>query len=112
MTIDDLNRMIAFFNVFKETSANEIGIIRGFANWTYKMSYSIEGGDLRIHVPPVLVKRGTPEIISHSRRKPEVDEFMKRKKYTYLEYVIKRSIDIFAQKNEKKVTSMSVKKGQ
>lgn len=91
-----LERQVTFFNIFKETAANNIGLIHGFANWTNKMSFTIQGDDLLIKIPPVLVRNGGYAKISRSKRRKEADDFMKRKEYTYLEYVIKMTCTVYA----------------
>lgn len=94
-----LYKQIKFFNLFKETAANNMGIIHGFPNWANKIRYEIEEDDLLIIIPPLLIKRGGYEYISKSKRKEEVDSFMysisKAKKYTFIEYVINLTCDIF-----------------
>ena len=107
--MDDINNMIIYFNIFKEISANDIGLIRGFANWTKKMSYYIDGYDLVIKIPPVLIKRGTPEILSHSKRKKEIDYYMNKGNYTYVEYLIRKATDLYAQRLNKIVYDMQKK---
>lgn len=104
--MDKVSEMISFFNIFKETAVNNIGIIRGFRNWVAKMDFTIEGNDLIVRIPYVLYKRGTPEIISHSRRKKEIDEIMGKKNYTYIEVIIKMTADKYAAIKNKRVTSI------
>lgn len=104
--MDDLGEMVVFFNIFKETAANNIGFMHGFPNWVNKMSYNILSDTLAITIPPVLIKRGTADILAKSKRKKENDEFMKKKNYTYIEFVIKKSIDIYALSKKKTVSRM------
>ncbi len=103
---DILEKQVKFFNIFKETAANNIGLIRGFPNWVNKMYFTVQGDDLLIHVPAILVTYGTSDRISHSRRKKEADVIMKRKTYTYLEYVIKNTCMIYAATIEKQVATV------
>ena len=77
--------------------------MHGFPNWVSKMSFVIEGEDLLIKIPPILVTYGTAERISHSKRKAETDKFMRKLNYTYLEFVIKTACNIYAASLEKKV---------
>ena len=72
-----LYNQIQFFNIFKEQARNNIGIIHGFPNWCNKISYEIDGDDLLIHIPDTIMKRGSYEVISRSRRKKEIDNIMK-----------------------------------
>lgn len=104
--MDVLEKQIKFFNIFKETATNNIGLMHGFPNWVNKMYFTSEGDDLLIHVPAILVTYGTPERISHSRRKKEADKIMKKKTYSFLEFVIKNSCIIYASTIEKQVAQV------
>ena len=102
---DAFEEQVLFFNILKETAANNIGIIRGFKNWVVKMDFTFEEDDLVVRIPYVLVRRGTPEIISHSRRKNELDELMGKSTYTYVEIIIKMAAEKYAAIKQMKVTS-------
>lgn len=101
--MDILEKQIKFFNIFKETAINNIGLIHGLPSWAKKISYTIEGNDILIKIPSALIIYGTSKRISHSKRKSEIDKIMKKKKYTYLEFVIKNSCIIYASSIEKQV---------
>ena len=94
--MDALEQKATFMKIFKETAANNMGLIHGFPNWANKIDFSFEGDDLLIKIPPLLIVKGTYERISKSKRKAEVDDFMRANEYTYLEYIIKMSCNIFA----------------
>lgn len=104
--MDILARQVNFFNIFKETAANNMGLIHGFPNWANKISFTTQGDDLLIKIPPILIKKGSYETISRSRRKKEADNFMRKKTYTYLEYVIKTTCSIYAATLEKQVATV------
>lgn len=112
----DLEICTLYFNIFKETAANYIGIIHGFKNWTNKMNFVINGSDLAIKIPPVLVEHGTYDYIKKSRKREEIDSFMEVGKkfrsstYTYLEFIIKMTSVKFAAQMGKQVTKF-YKKG-
>lgn len=108
--MDNISNMILYFNIFKETAANNIGIMHGFSNWTNKMSYTIDGKDLLIKIPPVLIRNGTYKKISHSKRKKEIDTYMGKQGYTYLEFIMKKATDLYAQTKDKTVVSLNKKK--
>lgn len=101
-----LEKQVKFFNIFKETAANNIGLIHGFPSWVNKMHFTTQGDDLLIHIPPALINKGNYERISKSKRKKEADMFMHKKTYTYLEYVIKMSCNTYATTLEKKVATV------
>lgn len=102
--MDILEKQVKIFNIFKETAANNIGLIHGFPNWTNRIYFTTEGDDLLIHVPPVLINRGGYEFIEKSKRRKEADKFMRKKTYTYLEYVIKTTCSVYAATIEKQVS--------
>ena len=103
----NLEEQVRFFNLFKETARNNIGIIHGFPNWVNKMSFVIENDDLLIKIPPALIIRGGYEKISRSRRKKEIDFFMRKKEYNYLEFVIKTTCSLYASIKEKKLATVA-----
>lgn len=105
-----LENQIKFFNIFKETYRNNIGLIQGFPNWTNRINFTIDRDDLLIHIPPVLIRFGTEERIARSKRKAEADMIMNNKKYNYLEFVIKNSCIIYASTIQKQVKNF-YKKG-
>ena len=103
--MDILEKQVKFFNIFKETAANNMGLIHGFPNWANKISFVTQGDDLLIKIPPVIINKGGYENISKSKRRKEADAFMKKKTYTYLEYVIKTTWSVYAATIEKQVAS-------
>ena len=104
--MDILEKQVKFFNIFKETAANNIGLIQGFPNWVSKMSFTVQEDDLLIHIPPALVTYGTSDRISRSKKKSEADKIMKKKTYTYLEFVIKNACMVYASTIEKQVAAV------
>ena len=110
-----LYNQIQFFNIFKEQARNNIGIIHGFPNWCNKISYEIDGDDLLIHIPDTIMKRGSYEVISRSRRKKEIDNIMKEftGKYSFLDFLLKITFDIYIgiYYKDKTVSSFSIKRG-
>lgn len=112
----DLETCVLYFNIFKETAVNNIGIIHGFKSWVNKMNFVINGSDLVIRIPPVLVNHGSYDYIKRSRRKQEIDTLMevgkpfRSKTYTYLDFVIKMTNQKFAAQMNSQVTKF-YKKG-
>ena len=112
----DLEVCVLYFNIFKETAVNNIGIIQGFKSWVNKMNFVINGSDLVISIPPVLVNHGSYNYIKKSRRKQEIDTLMevgkpfRSKTYTYLDFVIKMTNQKFAAQMSGQVTKF-YKKG-
>ena len=94
--MSELEKQVKFFNIFKEVATNNLSLIQGFKKWTDKIYFTIEGNDLLIHVPAVLVKYGNSERMFRSKKKNEADKIMKKNNYTYLEFVIKNSCMIYA----------------
>lgn len=104
---DILEKQVKFFNIFKETAANNISLIKGFKHWANKIYFTTNGDDLLIHVPGVFIKYGSNERMTHySKRKKEADNVMGKKTYTFLEYVIKTSCMIYAAGLEKQVATV------
>ena len=108
--MDDISKMVLFFNILKEEAVNNIGVIRGFRNWMNKMDFVIKENSMEVKMPYVLIRRGTPEIISHSKRKKELDEIMQKTDYTYFDLIIKLACDRYANMQQKYVSSVRRRK--
>ncbi len=109
---EKLKEAVAFFNIFKETAANNIGMIHGFPNWTRKMDFVIDGDDILIKIPAALIKYGDYDRISRSKKRKEADMLMQRKKYTFLEFVIKKSVSIYVAPSKKIISGFSKSRGE
>lgn len=106
MENNNLENKIIFFNIFKHNLTKNMGLVHGFPNWASKTSYRLDGNDLYIQIPFIVVQRNESDNLNRSRRKGEIDKYMESDDYRFLDYIIKITVTDYVNQNvgPKKIT--------
>lgn len=99
MEADNLKNKMFFFNMFKNNLTKNMGLVHGFPNWASRTAYRLDGDDLYIQIPFIVVKRNESDDLKKSRRKGEIDKYMGSKNYRFLDYIIKLTISDYVCQN-------------